>query len=228
MNFWLPWKKQKIPFFYQEKPSDLSAALRWRKDGSKGLHDVSSLQSNVMLIAKESLWWGKVQAVWAVPGVIFGLSGLWTETHHQPVLLQQERSPCDRLWNASQLPCLVWSVGRSVPLLTGKLLLTVTVPWKLSLRVEMYRVCLLDECMGAARVCCKWKAHLCLYGTQICLIKSLLVTGHYLSHKCHCTDFFFLCPSSERLSVLSDCAACLDTFACYSYWLPKYPLSKIF
>lgn len=80
MNFWLPWKKQQIPFFYQEKPSDLSAALRWRQDGSKGLHDVSSPQSNVMLIAKESMWWGKVQAVWAVPGVIFGLSALWGET----------------------------------------------------------------------------------------------------------------------------------------------------
>lgn len=84
MNFWLPWKKQQIPFFYQEKPSDLSAALRWRKDGSKGLHDVSSLQSNVMLIAKESMWWGKVQVVWAVPGVIFGLSALWRETQPSP------------------------------------------------------------------------------------------------------------------------------------------------
>lgn len=76
VNFWLPWKKQRIPFFYQEKPSDLSAALRWRKDGSKGLHCVSSLQSNVTLIAKESMWWGKVQAVWAVPGAIFGPSAL--------------------------------------------------------------------------------------------------------------------------------------------------------
>lgn len=46
MNFWLPWKKQQIPFFYQEKPSDLSAALRWRRNGSKVLHDVSSLQNN--------------------------------------------------------------------------------------------------------------------------------------------------------------------------------------
>lgn len=79
MKFWLPWKKQ-IPFFYQEKPSDLSAALRWRKDGSKGLHCVSSLQSNVMLITKESMWWGKVQVVWAVPGVIFGPFALWRET----------------------------------------------------------------------------------------------------------------------------------------------------
>lgn len=67
-------KKQQIPFFYQGKPSDLSAALRWRMDGSKVLHDASSLQNNVTLIAKESVWWGKVRAVGAVPGVIFGLS----------------------------------------------------------------------------------------------------------------------------------------------------------
>lgn len=88
MNFGLSWKKQQIPFFYQEKPSDLSAALRWRMDGSKVLHDASSLQNNVMLIAKESMWWGKVRAVGAVPGVIFGLSALWRETCHRTVLPQ--------------------------------------------------------------------------------------------------------------------------------------------
>lgn len=138
MNFWLPWKKQRIPFFYQEKPSDLFAALRWRKDGSKGLHDVSSLQSNVMLIAKESMWWGKVQAVWAVPGVIF--VSLPSEGRH-PVLPQLRRSPCDRLCNASRLPCLVWSSSTSRSLLspTGKILLTVTVPWKLPLWVVAWQ-----------------------------------------------------------------------------------------
>lgn len=76
---------------------------------------------------------------------------------------------------------------------------------------EMSHVCLSDGCMGAACVCWKGKAHLCLCGTKICLIKSPLGTGHCLSLKYHCTNFFFLCPSSERLSVLSDSTACLST-----------------
>lgn len=54
---------------------------------------------------------------------------------HQ-VLPQLGRPPCDRLCNASQLPCLVWSpMSRSVLLPTGKILLTVTMPGKLPLWV---------------------------------------------------------------------------------------------
>lgn len=124
MNFWLSWNPpphthtQQIPFFYQEKPSDLSAALRWGAEGSKVLHDVSSLQNNARLIAKESMWWGKVRAVGAVPGVISGLCPLqeYMPSHsaaqavHWGVLLPL--SPWDRLCNACQLPCLVSSSVR--------------------------------------------------------------------------------------------------------------------
>lgn len=81
-------------------------------------------------------------------------------------------------------------------------------------------VCFSDECMGAGCVCCKWKApHLCLYGTQICLIKSGGNPSHCLSswnkyapihyhHRQLATlhrlffFFFFLFTSSEGLSVL--------------------------
>lgn len=63
------------------------------------------------------------------------LVSLPSEGRH-PALPQLGRSPCDRLCNASQLSCLVWApVSRSVILPTGKILLTVTMPWKLPLWV---------------------------------------------------------------------------------------------
>lgn len=91
-------------------------------------------------------------------------------------------------------------------------------------------VCFSDECMGAGCVCCKWKApHLCLYGTQICLIKSGGYPSHCLSswnkyapihyhHRqlatLHRLFFFFLPLYLIRRAV---CTAYLNTFACYSF-----------
>lgn len=102
-------------------------------------------------------------------------------------------------------------------------------------------VCFSDECMGAGCVCCKWKApHLCLYGTQICLIKSGGYPSHCLSswnkyapihyhHRqlatLHRLFFFF----SSSLPHQKGCLYCLSQHLCLLliYWLPS-PLCRTF
>lgn len=100
-------------------------------------------------------------------------------------------------------------------------------------------VCCSDECMGADCACCKWKApHLCLYGTQIYLIKRplvILVIGSrpgtnmlpytiIIVSQPHFTDFFFSFIPHQK-----GCLYCLSPYLCllFTYWLPSCPLCRI-